>query len=428
MNKLNILLLCHSPKYNANAINDHIDAFVNYSNHNIYRLSSLGVLPKFFELDNYDAIIIHYSCTVLSDFYLNKKSKERIRNYKGLKVLLAQDEYRLVDKFIETVNYLKIDVLFTCYPEPEIEKVYPEARLPNVRKVNNLTGYVPERLLSINKPKIRDRSVHVGYRARKVPFSLGFLGKEKWDIVDKFSVEAKGKGVLCDISYREQDRIYGQKWINFLLNCKSTLGVESGASIIDFTGELHETVEQYMKRMPKATFEEVHKLFLEKHEGKIKMNQVSPRVFEAAALKTVMVLYEGEYSNVLKPWLHYIPLKKDFSNIDQVLDYLKDDEKLQKMADQTFDEIALNNDCSFRSFISKFDNVVSEEFSKRNKTRTLNTMSRLRFKFYSKAVRFCNILNPVMLWNSTPNSLQKYLMPVLKPIYHRLLRKWKSPK
>ena len=58
------------------------------------------------------------------------------------------------------------------------------------------------------------------------------------------------------------------------------------------------------------------------------MNQISPRVFEAIALRTALVLFEGEYSGIIAPGVHYIPLKKNLSNLDDVLSLLGDDEYL----------------------------------------------------------------------------------------------------
>src|SRR3989338_4677851 len=97
------------------------------------------------------------------------------------------------------------------------------------------------------------------------------------------------------------------------------------------------------------------------------MNQISPRCFEAIALKTAMILYEGEYSGILKPWRHFIPLRKDFSNIKDVVLHLKDTGRLQEMADRTYQEIALNPLYSCERFFSVFDSVVEEEREKRKK-------------------------------------------------------------
>ena len=117
-----------------------------------------------------------------------------------------------------------------------------------------------------------------------------------------------------------------------------------------------------------ASFEEVQAKFLLPYENKIRLNQISPRCFEAAALRTAMVLFEGEYSGVLEPGRHYILLRKDFSNFAEVLDALRDDAGLQRLVDRTFEEIARNPKYSYRTFVEQFDQVVEREFAARGKS------------------------------------------------------------
>src|SRR5262249_13653120 len=127
------------------------------------------------------------------------------------------------------------------------------------------------------------------------------------------------RGVAANISVNEEDRIYGPKWFEFLGDCRAVLGTESGSNVFDFDGTLKTAIDSYLSDHPDADFETIHALFLSGRDGEIKMNQVSPRIFEAAAANTAMILFEGDYSGVVKPWTHFIPLKKDFSNIDEVL-------------------------------------------------------------------------------------------------------------
>jgi hypothetical protein len=136
------------------------------------------------------------------------------------------------------------------------------------------------------------------------------------------------------------------------------LGVESGASVFDFTGQIQARVEKYLAIHPDADFEEIQGRFFRAEEGKIRLNQISPRCFEAAALRTAMVLYEGEYSGILKPWRHYIPLKKDFSNFGEVLDAIRDVDRLQALASRTYDEIACNAQYSYATLAAQTDDVI----------------------------------------------------------------------
>lgn len=366
MKPLNTLLLCNRPARNADAstVTDHLDAFLHSSRHNVTQLSFLRQLPSRVNLERFDVLVIHYTIAIgyYSEHFINQAAKQRIRDFPGLKVVFIQDEYRAVDAVLETLKFLRADVLFTCVPEDEIEKVYSSDVLPGVTKINTLTGYVPKALLSRAVPKIAARPLHVGYRTRKPPFWLGELGYEKWQIADRFQAYSQGKGLSLDLSYDESRRIYGERWIGFVASCKTMLGVESGASVFDFSGNLQKTVDEYVALHPDATFREVQEKFLRPYEGRIRLNQISPRCFEAAALRTVMLLFEGDYSGILKPWRHYIPLKKDFSNFEDVVAILLDDVRLQEIADRAYAEVALNPAYTYETFVAGFDDAVERAF------------------------------------------------------------------
>jgi hypothetical protein len=368
--KLNILLLCNKPPVggDANTIVDHIEAFERYSKHNVAVYSNLGTLSSQLDLNKFDVIIIHYSIFILSNNYLSKSAIKRLRDYTGLKVSFIQDEYRRIHEMVDRLAYLKTDVLFTCFPESEFNHIYPSEKLPSLSKYNNLTGYVPERLTQYtNQPPTHARPLHVGYRGRKLPYWYGALGSDKWKIVEKWQEHVPEDTLRTDISCRETDRIYGAKWIDFLSSCKTTLGVESGTSVMDFTGQLEKQVDSHQLTHPYDTFEMVQKKYFIEQEGCHKLNQISPRCFEAIALKTVLVLYEGEYSGILIPGQHYIALKKDFSNIEEVLVLIQDDDYLQGMADRAYQEIALNPSYGYQAFIENVDGVVDYEWVQKGK-------------------------------------------------------------
>ena len=59
---------------------------------------------------------------------------------------------------------------------------------------------------------------------------------------------------------------------------------------------------------------------ISKYEEKIYYRMITPRSFEAIAMKTVQVMYPGKYSGILEPWRHYIPINRDFSNLNEVID------------------------------------------------------------------------------------------------------------
>jgi hypothetical protein len=359
---LRMLLLCDYRRDIAATVREHIDAMVGFSTHHVRRVSTLEDLPPRLNLAHFDAVILHYSLVACIREHASARLLRALAKYRGLKAIFVQDEYRLVDATIAIMQEIGVDILFTCVPKKEIEKVYPAQRLPGVTKINVLTGYVPEHLLSRAVRPYKERPIDVGYRARKVPAWLGELGREKYEIGKIFREDSANDGLALDISFREEDRLYGERWIEFVCKCKAMLGVESGASVFDFTGEIQRNVEAHERRNPGVDFETLKRLYFAEADGKIALNQISPRCFEAAALRTLLVIYEGDYSGRMQAWRHYVPLKKDHSNHAEVVAVIKDPVRATEIIETAYREVASNPDNTFRAFVAQFDEVISATF------------------------------------------------------------------
>jgi hypothetical protein len=106
----------------------------------------------------------------------------------------------------------------------------------------------------------------------------------------------------------------------------------------------------YLKEHPAAGFEDVYRDILHCHEGNVLMNVVSPHGFEAIALGTALAQFPGSYSGVLCANQHYIPPAKVFSNIDEVVDKIRDISFLEKFVARAYDDINRSKRYSFRKF------------------------------------------------------------------------------
>lgn len=372
---LNILYICNTPNERdsttANAIFDYLDAFSIYSTNNIFVLSNTGRLPSWVDLAQYDAVVIHWSIYLLGEDYIASSSLEALAAFRGLKILFIQDEYRTIRAFWDVIRRVKFDVIFTCMPPHLVDVVYPPSELPHVRKVSILTGYVPSALCHVKVPSIDERTVDVFYRGRQLPYWLGRVAQEKHWVASEFERKTEGKALTLDLKTAEAERIYGDEWLRRLMNCRATIGVESAASILDFDGSIQKSVEAFMRKNPEATFEECERTCFPGLDGKWNTAQISPRIFEAIALRTPLILLEGSYSGLLEPGRHYIPLRKDFSNIDEVVKALKDDAYLRNISLAAFHEVALNPTLGYPHFISRFDKVIEEEIERRGATRSV---------------------------------------------------------
>ena len=133
--------------------------------------------------------------------------------------------------------------------------------------------------------------------------------------------------------------------------------------MIDFTGELQGAVERAVRREPSLEFEEISRKYLANAEGRIELNQISPRCYEAVALRTAMILYPGEYSGPLEAWRHYIPLAKDHSNMDEVMTALGDRSLIDEMTECTYREVASARENSYGALAEIVDESLESTFA-----------------------------------------------------------------
>lgn len=356
---LSVLLLADDQKGHPNTIHDHIQAFRRYSRHDVFLLNPRGLArSRFLDVSAFDVVVVHYSIVVIWDDYLSPWFRERIAEFDGLKVQFLQDEYRWVDRITAESRRLGIDVLYSVVPPDAVTGVYGD-RLPGTEILPTLTGYVPDALRDRSVPPAAARPVDVGYRGRSLPYWLGRLGHEKVEIGRGFLSRAAGSGLRCDIAWTEGARIHGEAWNRFTASCRTMLASESGASVVDYDGAAEEAVKAHLARHPTATYEDVEREVLGPWLGGPSINTVSPRIFEAAAFRTGLVMFPGEYAGVIEPWRHYIPLEKDFGNLDEVVAAIRDTTSLEAMTSRAHAELIASGAYSERRFVEQFDHDLS---------------------------------------------------------------------
>lgn len=357
---LRILLLADDQKGHPDTIHDHIRMFARYSKHDIQTFNPRGLhRSRFLDFGAFDVVALHYSIVVIWDGYLARSFREELARFQGLKVQFLQDEYRFVDEMTAMMRRLGIDVLYSVVPPDMIPAVYGD-RLPDTEILSTLTGYVPERLIGLANPRPTARPIDVGYRGRSVPYWLGRLGNEKIEIGRGFLERAADLGLRCDIAWTEGARIYRGRWTDFMTSCRTMLASESGSSIVDYDGSVERAVRAYLAKAPSASYEDVEQSVLSHVSHGPSINTLSPRIFEAAAFRTGMVMFPGEYSGAVEPWGHYIPLEKDFSNIEEVAERVRDTRFLEELTTRAYDDLVGSARFSERNFVAQFDDQVAD--------------------------------------------------------------------
>jgi hypothetical protein len=346
-------------KSDRNTIDEHLYAFDRYSGEECHYLNVFFGIPHYITRISFDLIIYHYTFTSLKwdgepRFRAYLERFGRLKNLSGYKVAIPQDEYVNSIPTCEYFLTFGIKTVFTCLSPSDYQKVYPRELSGLDHYVTVLTGYIDERSLNevsrFRKPH-RDRGIDIGYRARKLPFWLGRHGIIKWQLTEKFQEACMGKDLRINLSNDYKDVFIGKDWYRFLGECRVVLGCEGGASLHDPDGSIRACVENYYAENPDAPFEEVEKRCFKGLDGNLHLFAISPRHFEACITKTCQALVEGEYAGIFKPGIHYIEIKKDWSNIEEVIGIIRDVDQCEKMAEQAYRDIVLSGEYTYRKFV-----------------------------------------------------------------------------
>jgi hypothetical protein len=358
-----VLVLYHHPvAKDAPTIKEHVNSFHNYSRFRVWQINTESGFPFGLDKFKFQIIVLHYSLIPYDSYHFNDRFVRYLeQNKSAYKIAFFQDEYHNCQRRFDILNQFHIDCVYTLVEPQYFKDVYQKyTSVPKL--IPGLTGYVSDDLIrqaqKFAKPD-KLRTIDIGYRGRQLPFYMGKGSQEKQEIAVRFLEHAKGLGMNLNIESEEKKRLYGNRWYKFLGNCKGCLGVEAGVSIFDLDGAIQREYERLIAEKPEITFEEMSEKLLNRYEGNIPYRTISPRHFEAAAFRICQILYEGEYQGILKPMVHYIPLKKDFSNFNEVIQMFRDEQFRRQLTDNCYRDLIASGQYSYRKFIEEFDRELS---------------------------------------------------------------------
>jgi len=346
-------------------IHEHLYSFKRYSRANCHYLNVSWGVPWYISKIPFDLIIYHYTIFAckweLAHFIRFQKKWGNLKKIMGYKVAIPLDEYihsEAVNKFFQDFG---IKSVFTALSETEWQKVYPKEASGLEHYVTVFTGYIDEEAVKeISAFRSENRYIDIGYRARKLPYWIGRHGQLKTTIAKHFLNAAVPHRLNLDISLNPEDVFFGNDWYRFLCRCRTALGCEGGASLHDPTGNIRKKVDDYVARHPEASFDEVEQVCFPGQDGNLNLFALSPRHFECAITKTCQVLVEGEYAGVLKPGKHYIEVKKDWSNIAQVIRQIEDRTYCEKIAENAYRDIVQSELYTYRRFVQTVMDHIRE--------------------------------------------------------------------
>jgi hypothetical protein len=315
-----------------------------------------------FDLNDYDALFQSY-CARLPEGRLSPDFIGKLRQFRGLKVLSIQDEYERTETLRRAIREIGYHAVLTCMPPAMIERIFPRRLFPATDFITVLTGYVPESLAGRGDRlrRLQERPICIGYRGRDVGARYGKRAFEKVEIGRRVREICAQRGISHDIEWTEDKRLYGEAWYDFIASCRANLGSETGSNVFDFDGSIETEYERLAALLGGPVPHEEFRAYTDPVESQYDTGLISPRLFEAAALRTPMILFTGQYSGLIQPDEHYIELKKDFSNIDAVIARLEDLEDLERLADRAFDRLVGSGDFSYLQFVKLVDTTISRK-------------------------------------------------------------------
>jgi hypothetical protein len=273
----------------------------------------------------------------------------------SLIVAFFQDEQAFTSDRLRFVDDFNVHTVYTCLLAPHAARLYG-ARTTAAEVVSYVPGYIGERLLGASKRLRRpdaNRPIDVGYRGRRLPAHWGGLAAEKALIGIEFAQRAADSGLVLDIEIDEGKRFRGDDWYRFIGACRAMLGTESGASVLDVDGVVPATAQRH--GLGARALDQAIALQLASQTDAFPYRTISPRHLEAAAFETAQILFPGEYAGLLEANVHYLPLARDFANLDEVIDRFRHPSERRRIAVAARQDLVDSGRLSYRRFVSELD-------------------------------------------------------------------------
>lgn len=224
------------------------------------------------------------------------------------------------------------------------------------------------------------RSIDLGVRFFRYHPHLG--DNDRNQMMGYFVSQSFHFGLNVDIC---EQRLNREKWISLLGKSKGTLSTEAGSWFIQQDDAIVREIQEYISdqagnkwiisasnirlrklvhKMPQwlrtmaqsiassglVRYESnlasdvqeeyiISRFFSNRNPAPVYSKCISSRHFEAIGTRTVQILLEGRYNDILEPGIHYFSLSRDYSNVEELIDEFKDPVQRQSMTDAAYDHL-----------------------------------------------------------------------------------------
>jgi hypothetical protein len=281
-------------------------------------------LPCMRRIDRFPLVFVMHSA-LGDDPSLLTLATSALKARRGKLVVFVANEYNLMSEKIGFARAVQADYIASQLPAASAAWLYAEcagARILQAPAALNPSAY---------RPTGGRREVDIGFRGDAYSLALGDV--ERHEVIEYVRRHAPDWGLRADIAFA---RLPASEWSAFLSRCRGIVGAESGTYFLERDGRTERAVSAYLERHPRASFTEVYEHFYRGYRNPISGKAISSRHFEPIGTKTCQILLEGHYNGILAPDVHYISVKKDYSNVDDVIARFKDQQYVQRITDEAY--------------------------------------------------------------------------------------------
>ena len=220
-------------------------------------------------------------------------------------------------------------------------------------------------------PPRRGRAVGIGVRG--FPYPPQVLDGERERMIASAARFAERFGFKADIDLGR--RLGRSEWAAFLGRCAFTVSTEAGARWVDRADTAVRAIEperlrprrnalgRALRHVPWRTKRRSYALLrrvgvryraaeagrdhelaaryaaLDRPPGAVSGKCLTARHLDAVSTRTVQLLARGRYNDVLEPGTHFIETDPDMSNAEDVVDAVRDDRRMERMADAALEHV-----------------------------------------------------------------------------------------
>ena len=355
--------------------------------HKKLKIKLVNFSELYSETNEYDFIFLHHSTNADSLLPLLEIEKFLIKRREEILIFIGNEFNNIFSPIGDRRKILKrINVSYVC---SQLMKDAAQFLWSDVCKKKVI---LTPPALNINnffeQKNYKDREFDIGFKGIKYYSYIG--DTERNTMIKKFS---KINGLNLNISFSRFD---AKNWSIFLNSCKSVISSEAGSYFVDIDDKnirvilskikaktskiiiprsnldklfynlpifVKNFIKFFLKKSPishsnlvfeDAEFDKFYKSYFESlKKPKIYFKCISSRNFDAIGTKTAQILLEGKYNNLLKPNIHYFSLKKDYSNFDEIVELVKNEKEVKKIAENAYDHVISNH-----LYENRIDNIL----------------------------------------------------------------------